>query len=166
MMQEASVSEVDSVDDRTIAVRGFPTDCEVSNVVVASALHRTYKVRTSPSMIVFHDGGEWCSVKLASSSDRRRILTLANQGTYPIFHNRDPQQPSTTLEILAELPHHINRTKHPMLSSNEERYLSHRKPTDSSTQSIIQLMGLPGTENELWDGVRMTPAVIASMIHR
>jgi hypothetical protein len=159
-MEETSVPESE-YSNRIIAVKGFPTDVEPSSVVVASALHRTYKIRTNPSMITFFNNGEWCSVKLASTSDRRRVLTQSKQGINPIFHHRDPHQPSITLEISSDLPLVTSVSEQP-----ESPTFSGRKTPLDTTQSIIQLSGLPGRENRLWDGVRLTASVIASMIHR
>lgn len=174
-MEEASIASEDASDNRTIVVRGFPMDSEASSVVVASALHRTYKIRTVPNMVTFYNNGDYCAVKLSSSADRRRVLQLCKQGTYPIFHNRDPHQPSVTLEILSEMPTEVRgvpptpdmlysatgSTGSPALFGDVKSTLDM-----NPTASIIQLSGLPGTSNMLWDGVRMTSTVIASMIHR
>jgi hypothetical protein len=145
---------------------GFP----IGAVVVAATLHRTYKVHTDPSMVVFHQGGEFCSVELSSCEDMRSVLRQVKNGTFPTLHHRDEAVSDWVLKVDRDAP---------SPARNGGRVSSETQSSETSIEapcldkkgragqgSTIQLSGLPGAFNREWEGVRMTEVVVASMIHR
>jgi hypothetical protein len=142
---------------RTIFVSNFPQsgawgDVGLTAVVVASAIHRTYNVRTSPSMVAFHDNGQWATVDLVSHADARQVASLAEQGIMPILHHRDRSVPSHSLAVCRGGPAMV-----PVEAATAQ---------GAAGMTVIQVSNLPGIHDQQWSGVRMTETAIASMIHR
>jgi len=145
---------------RTIFVSGFPHSdawgaMGLTAVVVASAIHRTYNVQTAPSMVAFHDNGEWATIDLVSHADARKVDELAEQGIMPVLRHRNRTVPPQTITVCRGGPvlvHAVN---------SETQATPWRQAS-----TVIRISNLPGLNDQNWSGVRLTETVIASMIHR
>jgi len=146
---------------RTIFVSDFPVDggwgdLSLTPVVLASAIHRTYNVRTAPSMVEFNETGQWAAVELVSHTDARKVGALSEQGIVPILHHRSRTMPPYSLSVSRFGP----VVSAPASSTGREA------PAPLPVSTVIEISNLPGIDDQYRSGLRLTETVIASMIHR
>ena len=175
----SDVAVTDAVQSRFIIVDGFPhfesdwRGVPVTPNVIASAIHRTYHVRTSPSMITFVDdiARTSCYVELSSAEDARRVLVQYEKGTSPTLHHRDEAIADWILSISATSEDVVLQVK----PSEQDERLGEADHYDATAEGpdppelaepVLILEGFPAANNAGWNGVRVNEVVVASMLHR
>jgi len=166
---------------RTIFLSSFPLSMAgnwcglpITPVVIASTLHRTFNVKTDAGMVVFHDGGNFCSVELGNETDARFVMLRAANGILPTLRHRNVTIPDWALQVDRECPDRKQESSTGSSTASiperdEAKFFQEEDnvdPNAGKASSLIQLSGLPGVFNREWEGVRMTESVVASMVHR
>eukprot|EP00614_Pseudopedinella_elastica_P007747 CAMPEP_0172599440 /NCGR_PEP_ID=MMETSP1068-20121228/19528_1 /TAXON_ID=35684 /ORGANISM="Pseudopedinella elastica, Strain CCMP716" /LENGTH=370 /DNA_ID=CAMNT_0013399691 /DNA_START=521 /DNA_END=1633 /DNA_ORIENTATION=- len=122
-------------------------------------------------MIEFEEGNpSFCLLKLGSHADQRRVLRLFEKGVVPRLHHRDNLMPEWELRLSETNPQQTSLESAMESATLSERFQSAEEgmPEKYSGAQVplLHLSGLPGVNNREWGGVRMTEAVISSMVHR
>ena len=175
---ESVVLGAPNVQSNIVIVDGFPhfesdwRGVPVTPNVIASAIHRTYHVRTNPGMVTFVDdiARTSCYVELTSVEDARRVLVQYEKGVSPTLHHRDEAIADWILS-LSSAPEDLVV---PQSRSNDDG----EEPSDGAvlpdmsavttdlTGPVLILEGFPTSNNSGWNGVRVNEVVVASMLHR
>lgn len=183
---EGNVRESESADiihNHIIIVDGFPhfesdwRGVPVTPIVIASALHKTYNVRTNPSMVTFVDdiSRTSCYVELSSIDDARRILLQYEKGASPTLHHRDEDIADWILSVSVAplnvvIPRRANGLNEVVANisglAQEAMQAPVNLPVLNLSEPVLILEGFPSVNNPGWNGVRVNEVVVASMLHR
>ena len=105
------VCQKDKISVQALIVSSFPCSSDetwagvkVTPVVIASTIHRTYGVRTSPDMVRMAVNQKSCEVELSSEADAARVFQLYGDGVVPSLHNKDSRVAPWRLSISV---HHL-----------------------------------------------------------